>query len=55
MKHRHAAALALVGWYLIAPPPARPRPSSNSAPPSVLAISLNIPLMRTAFLPAIRA
>jgi hypothetical protein len=34
MNTRHAAALALVGWYLIAPPPARPRPSSNSAPPN---------------------
>ncbi len=32
---RHAAALALVGWYLMAPPPGPPRSTfANTAPPN---------------------
>jgi len=35
MKPRHAAALALVGWYLIMPPPGPPRSTgANTAPPN---------------------
>ena len=35
MKPRHAAALALVGWYLMVPPPGPPRSTgANTAPPN---------------------
>jgi hypothetical protein len=35
MKPRHAAALALVTWYLIVPPPGQPRSNGgSSAPPN---------------------
>ena len=35
MKPRHAAALALVGWYLMVPPPGPPRSTgASTAPPN---------------------
>jgi hypothetical protein len=35
MKVHHAAALALVGWYLMVPPPRQPRsPGASTAPPN---------------------
>lgn len=35
MKPRHAVALALVGWYLMVPPPGQPRSTgANTAPPN---------------------
>ncbi len=35
MKLRHAAALAVVGWYLMVPPPGQPRSTgANTAPPN---------------------
>ena len=35
MNFRHAAALALVGWYLMVPPPGPPRSAgANTAPPN---------------------
>jgi hypothetical protein len=35
LKPRHAAALALVGWYLMVPPPGPPRSTgASTAPPN---------------------